>query len=276
MRFVSKFLTVIIFAGSIAFILGQSDTERFATESLRGIVLPSKHVTLMAPLDAVLIELDVEEGDPVEQNQVIGRMDDGIQKQALAAAKLEAEAQGALLRAQHRLAEAKIMIEKTQAAFDQKAASEWEVRRDKVAVDIAQAELVSAQEAQQMAHAQYELEAQRLERYAVRAPFDGRVIRTQAEQGATLTQQDAIVVIAHMRTLEAHISLPVALYGKLNRGETYQLMGEAPVNRRLSARLKTIDPMIDSASQTFRCVFEIDNADEALPAGFHVHLIWPQ
>jgi len=43
-----------------------------------------------------------------------------------------------------------------------------------------------------------------------------------------------------------------------------------PGNRDVRAKLKFADPVIDPASQTFRCVFAIDNAAPSLPAGFVV------
>jgi hypothetical protein len=36
--------------------------------------------------------------------------------------------------------------------------------------------------------------------------------------------------------------------------------------------LKFVDPIIDSGTQTFRCVFEIENSDRKMPAGFGVRL----
>jgi len=48
------------------------------------------------------------------------------------------------------------------------------------------------------------------------------------------------------------------------------------VNREIHARLIRRAQEIDPASDTFIAVFEIDNQDHALPAGFRVHLISDQ
>ena len=47
-----------------------------------------------------------------------------------------------------------------------------------------------------------------------------------------------------------------------------------PANGEVTAVLDTIDPVIDPASQTFRCVFTIDNREARMPAGFTVSMEW--
>ncbi|MHC4107327.1 MAG: hypothetical protein ACYSTY_04490, partial [Planctomycetota bacterium] len=75
---------------------------------------------------------------------------------------------------------------------------------------------------------------------------------------------------------EAQLNLPIELFGSLKVGERYMLVADDPVNDELAWRLKTVNPIIDTASRTFRCVFSLDNPGAALPAGFTVRLNWPQ
>ena len=76
-----------------------------------------------------------------------------------------------------------------------------------------------------------------------------------------------------LHPLRARIQLPIELYGRLRVGETYRLEPDFVISReKIPARLISLDPVIDSASRTFRCLFEIDNPEETLPAGFVVFL----
>ncbi|MFN9973749.1 MAG: hypothetical protein ACK58T_28035, partial [Phycisphaerae bacterium] len=50
------------------------------------------------------------------------------------------------------------------------------------------------------------------------------------------------------------------------------VMAGAPVNRELMMTVKSVSPVIDSASATFRCLLMIENQDLSLPAGFSVTL----
>jgi hypothetical protein len=58
-------------------------------------------------------------------------------------------------------------------------------------------------------------------------------------------------------------------------GKTFSLAAGKPVNAKLTGTVKTVDRVFDSASQTFRCVLSIDNADQKLPAGFVVTMELP-
>ncbi|MEM6855531.1 MAG: efflux RND transporter periplasmic adaptor subunit [Planctomycetota bacterium] len=241
-----------------------------SAEPVEGIVTPSKQVVLNAPLPSILKEFAVQEGDRVEQGQALAYMDDGLQQVAVKSAELQATSMTAIRNAELVLEDAKIQVERILEAQDSDAASEWEVRRTKLQAETAAAQLEQAREQQELAQIQLELERERLKRYAVLAPFTGRVLRTDAEAGASLTQQDTLLTLVALHPLEAQFHLPSTDYGRLIVGESYPVTTDESTGRTFQARLKTIDPVIDPASQTFRVVFEIDNPDESLPSGFNV------
>ncbi|MEO0514622.1 MAG: efflux RND transporter periplasmic adaptor subunit [Planctomycetota bacterium] len=241
-----------------------------AAEPVEGIVLPSKQVVLNAPLPSILKEFTVKEGDRVEKDQPLAYMDDGLQQVAVKSAELQANSTTAIRNAELVLEDAMIQVERILEAQASNAASEWEVRRTRLQAETAAAQLEQAQEQQELARIQLQLERERLERYAILAPFTGRVLRTDAEAGASLTQQDQLLTLVAMHPLEAQFHLPRDDYGQLVAGQTYPLRTQDNRSVTFNATLKTIDPVIDPASQTFRVVFEIDNADESLPSGFPV------
>lgn len=239
-------------------------------EPVEGIVLPSKQVVLNAPLPSILKEFSVAEGDRVEKDQPLAYMDDGLQQVAVRSAELQATSTTAIRNAELVLEDAMIQVERILEAQVSDAASEWEVRRTRLQAETAAAQLEQAREQQELAKIQLQLEQERLKRYAVLAPFTGRVLRTDAEAGASLTQQDPLLTLVALHPLEAQLHLPSTDYGKLTIGETYPLYTAGDRGLTFKAKLVTIDPVIDPASQTFRVVFEIDNADESLPSGFPV------
>ncbi len=235
-------------------------------------MLPSKQVVLNAPLPSILKEFVIKEGDRVEKDQPLAYMDDGLQQVAVQSAELQASSTTAIRNAELVLEDAMIQVERILEAQQSNAASEWEVRRTRLQAETAAAQLEQAQEQQELARIQLDLERERLARYAVLAPFTGRVLRTDAEAGASLTQQDQLLTLVAMHPLEAQFHLPRTDYGRLVVGEAYPLRTDDEGTSAFRATLKTIDPVIDPASQTFRVVFEIDNADESMPSGFPVWL----
>lgn len=255
---------------------GQQQEATFRETELQGIVRPAKQVSLNAPVAGVLAELLVTEGQDVAKGDLIARMDDGVQAAAVAVAELRATGTAELRRAELTLKEAEILVERYTEAFRQEAASEWEVRRTRLQRDQAQAQLDSLKEQQAMAKASLQIERERLARFKITAPFAGRVVRKGTEPGATVAQSDRVVLLMALDTLEAELHLPASLYGRFKVGDSLRLASSEPVNRPLTATVKTIDAVIDPASRTFRCVLTIPNPDLAMPAGFTVNLMWPQ
>jgi len=147
-----------------------------------------------------------------------------------------------------------------------------EVRRAQLRRDIARVAVKSAREKHRVAEAELQLEMRRLDRFRLTAPWDGIVRKVPAEVGATLTRRDPVVQLVCLDELEAEIYLPAELHGRLEVGRTYRLRASAPVGRAVQGELTFADPVIDPGSQSFRCVFTVDNADGALPAGFAVEL----
>ncbi|MEX1019523.1 MAG: PfkB family carbohydrate kinase, partial [Litorilinea sp.] len=109
----------------------------------------------------------------------------------------------------------------------------------------------------------------------IEAPFDATVHRIEAAPGSLLSPEQPILSLVALDPLHAVVWVPIDRFGELEDGRQYRLAAAAPVNRTLAGTLITIDPVLDSASREFRCVFEIDNPDASLPAGFTVRLLGP-
>ncbi|MEE9403843.1 MAG: efflux RND transporter periplasmic adaptor subunit [Algisphaera sp.] len=241
-------------------------------EMVEGSVRPSKEVVLNAPLPSILSKIEVAEGDRIEKDEPLAFMDDGLQQVAVRAAQLEAESDTAVENAKLVLEDAQIQLGQIKESNKKGAASEWEVRKASLQVEVETAKLKQANEQQELARVNLELERARLKRYAVLAPFTGRVLRIEAEAGASLTQQDPILSLVALNPLEAEFHLPASAYGTLELNERYGLIRKQNEGPPIAAKLISIDPVIDPASQTFRVVLEIDNADELMPSGFSVFL----
>jgi len=242
----------------------------------RGFVLPSREVELIAPLEEIIRRIDVVEGDRVKKGQVLAGMDDQLQEVVVEAAQVRADSEADVRRATIELEDAKLNEEHVSTAFERKAASDLEMRRARIAVALAEAGHTAALETRKLAGVNLRLEQRRLGRYQIRAPFDGTIIEIMTEAGAMLTDEDDILRLANLDTLEAQVNLPIELYGQLEVGATYTMHAEHPVNGDVHGRLEYVNPIIDTASRTFLCVFAIENEKGRLPAGFTVYLAWPQ
>lgn len=271
---------LVLLALAAAPLIGQDAAPRSsrsaATARIEGLARPSRETVIIAPLEGKIETVDVNEGDRVEADQPLLKLDDGLQQIAVQSARIQAEATAGLEDAKAILEESKIQLERTQRAFDKGAASDWEVRQSKLQVRRSELGVQQAENQLKLAAANLRLEEERLRRYTVRAPFAGRIIREQVEAGSNVTRDDELILLASLDPLEATLYLPIQLYGKVKPGTTYRLVAGEPVNGELQGTLTHIDRMLDAASQTFRCKFEIPNPDDDLPANFTVTLPWPQ
>ncbi len=258
--------------GSSAAQTARAETRPPNTET-RGLVQPSQRVRLHAPLDGVLATLHVGEGDRVKKGDPLAVMKDDVQKARVRAARTAKNSDGDLRSARVALRKAKDRLERVQRALAQDAATDWELRESQMAVDEAGAAVDAAQERRSRDQDQLEVENEILNQYTLRAPFDGVINRVEFDEGASLSPQDAVIEIVGLSQLEAVIFLPVERFGAVEQGADYRLVGEAPIDVELVATLRSVDAVLDPGSRTFRAVFEIDNQDGKLPAGFHVRLL---
>ena len=188
--------------------------------------------------------------------------------------RLRARSRAEIDRATVDLEEAEEQLCRIAKVFQDGATADFELRRAEIAVRRAKALRQEALEKQALAQINLELEERRLARYRIVAPFDGTVVRIDAEEGAMLTVEHPVLLLVDLDTLQAQVNLPASSYGQLTVGDLFPFNAEGPVRGQLMGRLTTVDPIIDTASQTFRCVFAIENTRAPLPAGFAVHLDW--
>lgn len=247
------------------------DRER----GVRGVVVPEKQVALHAPIDGELAKMNVVEGLLVKRGEPLAEMESSVQRAELATARVRANSDVAIVQAKLELDEAQVKLEQMEAAFRAEAAQGWEVRRARLQRDIAQVRLRAANDQHAVAQAELAMQEAVLKRYTLHAPWDARVINVAAKQGATLTRSDVVVQLASMRVLEAEVFVPVEWRDRLTEGDRYTFDAGSPVNQPITGRLRFASPVIDPASDTFRCVFVVDNADEKLPAGFSVTMRQP-
>lgn len=242
---------------------------------LPGIVKPTQSVTLSVPVNGVLDRIVVNEGDVVKAGQPIASLDDRVARASVRVAEVLAGQDALIVQARQQQVHARHFLDRIRLAHADKAASEHELDEAQSKFDVAAQTLKQAEERQEQAKAQLQLEQARLALLQIVAPFDGTVSRIAAQRGESLNSGDPLLQIVNLRQLKVELHIPSQFFGRLVRGERYSLDAGTPVNRQIKGTLQARENMIDAATNTFRCIFLIDNDDESLPAGFVVRLSLP-
>ncbi len=238
---------------------------------LPGIAQPKLRVTVYPPVAGIVQELRVAEGEYVKQSQILAILDERIAKRTVDVASVGAEQTGMVSSALAEVAFAERQVKRLESLERSRGVSLQEIDNGRLAYNKARANLKLARHEERLAASKLRLEQTRQESLRIRAPFEGQVIRLQLTEGQKVHDNTSLMELVNVSTLIAELYVPTELYDKLTLGSVYPLRAGTPVNRRVDALLKTKEPIIDAGTQTFRCVFEIDNSQLEFPAGFVVH-----
>jgi len=206
--------------------------HRILTGSLQAVTT----VHIFNEEEGRIVELPFYEGDAVEKDAIIARIDDHL-------------IQSELKKAEATLKQAQVDVRRIDSLFRKKLASEDELARTQTALELARAEV--------------SLLETRIGHTRIKAPFSGIISERLKEKG------DVVPVHSHILTLfdpvQIKIVIPVSelLLSNINTGDTVQVRIDALGEEQYSATVKRIFPTIDP--QTRKGMMEMQFA--TIPEG---------
>ncbi len=187
-------------------------------------------------------ELRVEEGDTVEQGQVLAVLDDR---------------------------QLSLERDQAQAQVDE---LEQEYRHTR---DLVEREIESPEAAQKI---RFQLEAERarlalteleLDETRIKAPIDGVVSERMIRRGDHVNDGDEIFRVTDPDHLEVEVHVPQRLVSRLMPGQSVEIRGESSPDNAHSGRVIRISPVVDEESGTVRTTVYVDAGNgELRPGGF--------
>ncbi|MCA9083282.1 MAG: efflux RND transporter periplasmic adaptor subunit [Planctomycetaceae bacterium] len=240
-------------------------------EGFIGIARPSEEAELPPLVPGLISTVLVTEGQYVSKGTPLIALDDQVPRARLQAATVEAGLTGALKRAQVDLRMAESRLERLRFAVQSGAGAVFELEEAESVVEQTRAVVQQQSDLLRAAEANRQLAEAQLKQYTVHAPFDG-VVTTIHQRSGMVEPSRPVVAIANLNRLDVELHLPSRLYGKIKTGQTLPLLASSPVHQPISGNVVSVSPVINAASDTFRCRLEILNANKLLPAGFTVRL----
>lgn len=210
--------------------------------------------TLRAEVGGALVEVKVEQGQPVKKGDLLVRIDDAsLRDQSLAARSAARVAENSLqvARAEEernaKLAEAGII---TQRDFERIQLSREQAE---ATISEAQARLALAQE--------------QLGRTRITAPFDGVVSDRQANVGDIVAMGAPLVTVVDPSSLRLEASVPADHAGKLQPGTGVDFQVAGYGEESFEGKIERINPVVDPGTGQVRIYVAIPNVRQSLLAG---------
>ncbi|MBR9870232.1 MAG: efflux RND transporter periplasmic adaptor subunit [Gammaproteobacteria bacterium] len=201
---------------------------------------PTDSVELTTETSGRVVELNLKPGQPVQQGDVLLRLDDR-----------QARADLAVLKA--RLSDARRQYDRTRSLRANNSVSEAQVDQLQTAVAVAVAELEAAQV--------------RLENHRIEAPFAGVIGLSDISPGAFLQAGTSIATLDAGGQLELSFSVPERFVGQVRIGQPVSAVSPAFPGVHFDGQLVELATRISELSRTLAVRALIDNPDGRLRPG---------
>jgi membrane fusion protein (multidrug efflux system) len=206
-----------------------------------GTLEAENEVDIVARVTAPVVSLEVEEGMQVRQGQLLARLDDS---------ELESRAEISRVNLQ----EAELAFERARTLRDSQLVSPEEFEQAQTRVETARA--------------QYESDRIQLSYTEIRAPFGGLIVARYIGLAEQVGPGDALFRISDFTPLLCHIQIPERDLPKLRVGQRALLTFEAWPEKRFSAEVLRIRPIVDGTTGTVRVTLDVDAEGRLRPGMF--------
>jgi RND family efflux transporter MFP subunit len=213
--------------------------------SASGYVVARTKASVSAKIPGQLVFLGVSEGSVVKRGQILAQIENSDYEAALAAARAATGTYEA------QMAQARRDLERAEALRARDVNSPVDVESARTQVSVLEAQLASSRAQEKMAEVN-------LENTHVRAPFDGTVLRKDAEVGEIVApssaggglSRTAIVTMADLATLEVEVDVNEAYIAQIRNGQSASITLDAYPDTSFAGRVRQVVPTADRQKAT--------------------------
>jgi RND family efflux transporter MFP subunit len=226
-----------------------------------GYVVARRQATVSSKIMGKVVEVAIEEGQRVERDQIIARLDDTNARAALAQALAQREqAKANLNAAEVAFANAEPTFQRNQQQFERAIISAQAFDTAKASYDAARTSLDVARRAVDVAEASVAFAQRNLEDTVVRAPFAGVVTVKAAQEGEMVSPNSAgggftrtgIGTIVDMQSLEVEVDVSENFINRVHPDQRASVKLNAYPDWDIPASVIAIIPTADRAKATVK------------------------
>jgi RND family efflux transporter MFP subunit len=235
-----------------------------------GYTAPFREIELAAAEPGLLVSIDVREGDEVQADSIVARLDHEVAKASLAVARQQMESVGQLRSAAAEFRLRQDRWQKLTILRGKQHASDEEVALAETEKDVAEARMLAVKEAIEVKRLEHARIKASLNRRYVRVPFTGFVTSVNKQIGEFVAATDpSVMTIVQLDPLLATFSLTPSRAQELQAGHRVNLIFNAvgSTGSAVKGTVVFVSPVINAESNSIRVKIEIPNPDYLLQAG---------
>ena len=238
-----------------------------------GYVTARREATVSAQITGKLSAVLIEEGDHVQEGQVLGRLEDTSQRAALAQAQAQLHsAQALLVQFQAQLAQDQRDVKRAEDLVERKLVSEQAVEQARTLVDTQSAQVEQQRKQIDLAAANVRSAEVQLDYCTVRSPFTGVVIAKAAQVGEIVSPLSAgggftrtgIGTLVDMDSLEIEVDVNEAYINRVLPKQPVASVLNAYPDWKIPSHVIAIIPTADRSKATVKVRIGLDAKDDRI------------
>ena len=236
---------------------------------------PHVRVEVSSAAEGVVSEILVNKNDTVSKGDTLARLEATLETATVDLRRLQADlesdvdAQGLAYKYSQR------NLKRVQDLYSKKAASFAELDKAKTEHELAAQQLQQAKDRRRQADMEYRRALADLERRTISSPIDGVVVERYKEPGEHI-YFEPVLQLAQLDPLKVEVFAPAKLYQQIKEGMNAIVTPELDLGKGLySAKVDTVDKVIDAASNTFGVTLSIPNPRLDIPSGQKCRVSFP-
>jgi RND family efflux transporter MFP subunit len=237
-----------------------------SNSALDCVIQPHQVVQVGTPSAGLIDRILVDRGEMVNKGQPIVLLNASIERANLAVARERAGQVGATRAAAGAQELAKRELERANDLVADNFVSKTYVDKQRAEAQVASGRSEEAEERRRLSLRELELAIAQLEQRIIRAPIAGVVVERFMSEGEYV-EKKPVLRLASVDPLRVDVLVPASAFGQVTPGMKGTVVPEIFSNASYTAVVRTVDRVIDAASNTFRVRLELANPGGALPAG---------
>ena len=235
-----------------------------------GYVVARTRASVSSRISSRLASLAVEEGSVVRRGQIMARLENADYVAAVSQAEADSlrveaslrEAEASLKQFKRDLVRAKELLSRNLESARTVEDLESQVEGAEARVGVQRAQVTSAGAAIAFARANFE-------NTLIRAPFDGTILRKDAEVGEMVAPiatgggltRGAVVTMADLKSLEVEVDVNEAYIAQIKSGQPTRIVLDAYPSAAFAGRVRQIVPTADRQRATVQVKVSITDRD---------------